>query len=70
MRAAIDRLCNANVRAMHPRHTASVVQVGAAIGVEHPPGLTGAIPHHHWVRRAIVYWIAEQRHRSSALRRA
>ena len=67
MRAAVGRLCNADVRAMHPGHAVPLGKIGAPVGVEHPPGLARAVPHNHGVRRTIVDGIAEERNGSNSL---
>lgn len=43
VRGAVAGFGDADVGAVHPADAAGVVDLGAAIGVEHPPGFAGAV---------------------------
>jgi hypothetical protein len=61
VRAAVGGLGDAEVCAVNPCDAARVGEVGAAIGVEHPPTLASAIPHNDRIGSTIVNRIAKER---------
>jgi hypothetical protein len=60
VRASVGGFGDADVRAVNPGDTVFASEVGAAIGVQHPPRLARAVPDDDRIGCTIVDWIAEE----------
>lgn len=60
VRSSIGGFGNTDARAMHPGDSGIVVEVGAPVGVKHPPGFAGAIPDHDGIGCTVMDRVAEK----------
>jgi hypothetical protein len=65
--AAVGGLGDADAGAVDPADAGGVVDVGAAVGVEHPPGFAGTVVEDDGVGSTVVDGVAEERDGGSGL---
>ena len=58
--SAVGGLGDADAGAVDPGDAGVVVEVGAAVGVEHPPGFAGAVVDDYGIGGAVVDGVAEE----------